>query len=74
MFDLNVLEKRDRGWRCRSGDECFWSVRLLGAVKQTGGCEEAGWGAGEGAGVVPLHVSRAATCFLFFTTKGTEMP
>lgn len=26
--------------------ECFRSVWLLGAVKQTGGCEEAGWGRG----------------------------
>lgn len=31
------------------GGECFRSVRLLGAVKQTGGCEEAGRVAGGGS-------------------------
>lgn len=46
--------------------ECFRSVRLLGAVKQTGGCEEAAWGRG-GEGSRELHGPRTDRLLLFFT-------
>lgn len=48
VFDSDVLERGTAAGDVDrpAGGECFRSVRLLRAVKQTGGCEEAGWGRG----------------------------